>query len=63
MHEPNIKIVLDLKTEFPCNSDYMENVINEELHKELKIISSNLIEKIRMLIDKHNKLKIYQESA
>ncbi len=64
----NIKVTLDLKTEFPCDNDHVENIINEELRKEIDLYTKQILTKLGKLVEKHNKLKIfrpgnYQESA
>ena len=61
MNDPNIKVILDLKAEFPNVTN--EEFITRELSKELEICKKYLLAKLNELVEKSNKVKIYQESA
>lgn len=58
-----VKIVLNCEIHCPNVDDKITNIIDNELSKDLKIISSNLSDKVVDLINKYSKLRIHNEAV
>jgi len=58
-----VRIVLNCEIHCPNVDDKMTDIIDNELSKDLKIISNNLSDKVAELINKYSKLRIHSEAS